>query len=95
MVYIVPPQCHSLGDRCDKEKPPWACLATSRHKTAGSEEVINHRDDVDLDLCFATMVQSVNTKALMTLASIMRRPGLMVPHVSVSNISEVRTNIRG
>lgn len=35
------------------------------------------------------MVQSVNTKAIMTLASVMRRPYLACPHVSVSTISEV------
>jgi len=35
------------------------------------------------------MVQSVNTKAIMTLTTILRRPALLVPHVSVSNISEV------
>jgi phosphatidylglycerophosphatase GEP4 len=35
------------------------------------------------------MVQSINTKAIMTLASIMRRPGLLVPHVSCSSISEI------
>lgn len=35
------------------------------------------------------MVQSVNTKAILTLASIMRRPGLLVPHVSVANVTEV------
>ena len=33
------------------------------------------------------MVQSVNTKALVTLASVMRRPYLLSPHVHVSNIS--------
>jgi hypothetical protein len=36
------------------------------------------------------MVQSVNTKAILTLASIVRRPGLLVPHLSVANVSEVR-----
>eukprot|EP00978_Attheya_sp_CCMP212_P024579 scaffold77469_cov50-Attheya_sp.AAC.4 len=35
------------------------------------------------------MVQSVNTKAIMTLASVLRRPYLMSPHVQVNNISEV------
>jgi phosphatidylglycerophosphatase GEP4 len=35
------------------------------------------------------MVQSVNTKALMALASIVRRPGLLVPHVTVATISEL------
>jgi phosphatidylglycerophosphatase GEP4 len=35
------------------------------------------------------MVQSLNTKALFTLASVVRRPSLMVPHVSVSNVSEL------
>jgi phosphatidylglycerophosphatase GEP4 len=35
------------------------------------------------------MVQSLNTKALVTLASVIRRPSLMVPHVSVDNISEL------
>ncbi|KAG7345770.1 HAD phosphatase family IIIA protein [Nitzschia inconspicua] len=35
------------------------------------------------------MVQSLNTKALVTLASVIRRPSLMVPHVSVDNISEI------
>jgi hypothetical protein len=38
------------------------------------------------------MVQSVNTKAILTLASIVRRPGLLVPHLSVANVSEVRTS---
>uniref|UniRef100_A0A7R9X168 Phosphatidylglycerophosphatase n=2 Tax=Craspedostauros australis TaxID=1486917 RepID=A0A7R9X168_9STRA len=35
------------------------------------------------------MVQSLNTKALLTLASVARRPSLLVPHVAVSNISEL------
>jgi phosphatidylglycerophosphatase GEP4 len=35
------------------------------------------------------MVQSLNTKALVTLASVIRRPSLLVPHVSVDNISQV------
>jgi phosphatidylglycerophosphatase GEP4 len=35
------------------------------------------------------MVQSINTKALLTLASVLRRPGLLVPQVSVSTISQV------
>jgi phosphatidylglycerophosphatase GEP4 len=35
------------------------------------------------------MVQSLNTKALVTLASVIRRPSLLVPHVSVDNISEI------
>lgn len=40
------------------------------------------------------MVQSVNTKAILTLASIVRRPGLLVPHLSVANVSEVRVGER-
>jgi len=36
------------------------------------------------------MVQSVNTKAVLMLATIARRPSLLVPHVSVANVSEVR-----
>jgi phosphatidylglycerophosphatase GEP4 len=35
------------------------------------------------------MVQSLNTKALLTLASVVRRPALLVPHVSVRNVSEL------
>ena len=35
------------------------------------------------------MVQAINTKAIFTLASVLRRPSLMVPHVSVSNVSEL------
>ncbi|KAL7508042.1 hypothetical protein ACHAXN_009032 [Cyclotella atomus] len=35
------------------------------------------------------MVQSINLKALTTLASVVRRPYLAAPHVVVSNISEV------
>ena len=35
------------------------------------------------------MVQAINTKALLTLASVLRKPGLMVPHVSVATISDV------
>ncbi|KAL7489997.1 hypothetical protein ACHAW6_015693 [Cyclotella cf. meneghiniana] len=35
------------------------------------------------------MVQSINLKALTTLASVVRRPYLAAPHVAVSNISEV------
>lgn len=35
------------------------------------------------------MVQSLNTKALLTLASVVRRPGLMTPHVAVETISQV------
>ena len=35
------------------------------------------------------MVQSLNTKALLTLASVVRRPSLMVPHVSLKNVSQL------
>jgi phosphatidylglycerophosphatase GEP4 len=35
------------------------------------------------------MVQALNTKALVTLASIVRRPGLMVPHVTVHTVSDL------
>lgn len=35
------------------------------------------------------MVQSLNTKAIVTLASVMRRPYLASPHLSVGTISEV------
>jgi phosphatidylglycerophosphatase GEP4 len=35
------------------------------------------------------MVQSLNTKALLTLASVVRRPSLMVPHVSLDNVSQL------
>ena len=35
------------------------------------------------------MVQSLNTKALATLAYVLRHPTLLVPHVSVANISEL------
>ena len=35
------------------------------------------------------MVQSLNTKALLTLASVVRRPSLMVPHVSLQNVSQL------
>lgn len=35
------------------------------------------------------MVQSINTKALLTLASVIRRPFLASPHVHVQTISEV------
>ena len=35
------------------------------------------------------MVQSINTKAILTLASIFRRPNLLVPHVSVASVSDV------
>lgn len=36
------------------------------------------------------MVQSINTKALLSLASILRRPSLMVPHVSLENVSQLQ-----
>mmetsp|Transcript_25460 Transcript_25460/g.36492 ORF Transcript_25460/g.36492 Transcript_25460/m.36492 type:complete len:245 (+) Transcript_25460:39-773(+) len=35
------------------------------------------------------MVQSLNTKAILTLASVVRRPYLACPHVHVRNVSEV------
>ncbi|KAL3945106.1 MAG: hypothetical protein SGBAC_000835 [Bacillariaceae sp.] len=35
------------------------------------------------------MVQSLNTKALLTLASVIRRPSLLVPHVSLDNVSQL------
>lgn len=38
---------------------------------------------------FPAMVQSLNTKALVTLASVIRRPSLLVPHVSVPTISHL------
>ena len=36
-----------------------------------------------------TMVQSINTKAIFTLASILRRPSLLIPHVSVDTVSQL------
>ena len=47
---------------------------------------------VDLSITHAhktTMVQSINTKALVTLASVIRRPYLAAPHVHVATISDV------
>ena len=35
------------------------------------------------------MVQSLNTKALLALASVVRRPSLLVPHVSLDNVSQL------
>ena len=35
------------------------------------------------------MVQTVNTKAILTLASVARRPALLVPHLSVPTVSQV------
>lgn len=35
------------------------------------------------------MVQSVNSKAILTLASVIRRPALLVPHLSVPTVSHV------
>lgn len=35
------------------------------------------------------MVQSVNSKAILTLASVIRRPALLVPHLSVSTVSQI------
>lgn len=35
------------------------------------------------------MVQSLNTKALATLAYVLRHPTVLVPHVSVANVSEL------
>ena len=34
-------------------------------------------------------MQSINTKALFTLASVVRRPSLFVPHVALSNVSQL------
>lgn len=34
-------------------------------------------------------MQSINTKALLTLASVVRRPSLFVPHVALSNVSQL------
>ena len=39
------------------------------------------------------MVQSLNTKALLTLASVVRRPTLMTPHLAVDTISQVNYDI--
>lgn len=39
--------------------------------------------------CHYAMVQSINTKALLTLASVVRRPYLASPHVHVPTISDV------
>ncbi len=36
------------------------------------------------------MVQSLNTKALLALASVVRRPSLMVPHVTLENVSQLQ-----
>ena len=38
---------------------------------------------------YYAMVQSINTKALITLASVVRRPYLASPHVHVPTISEL------
>ena len=38
------------------------------------------------------MVQSLNTKAILSLASVVRRPSLMVPHVAVANVSKLDYN---
>jgi phosphatidylglycerophosphatase GEP4 len=35
------------------------------------------------------MVQSINAKALLTLASVVRRPALLVPHVALNNVSQL------
>lgn len=35
------------------------------------------------------MVQAVNSKAILTLATVVRKPSLIVPHISISCISEV------
>jgi len=35
------------------------------------------------------MVQSLNTKALATLAYVLRHPTILIPHVSVANVSEL------
>jgi phosphatidylglycerophosphatase GEP4 len=35
------------------------------------------------------MVQSINTKAIIALAAVFRRPGLIVPHVSVATCSDI------
>jgi phosphatidylglycerophosphatase GEP4 len=35
------------------------------------------------------MVQSVNSKAILTLASVVRRPSLLVPHLSVPTVSQI------
>jgi phosphatidylglycerophosphatase GEP4 len=35
------------------------------------------------------MVQSLNTKAIVTLASVLRRPQLIVPHLSVCTVSDI------
>ena len=35
------------------------------------------------------MVQSINTKALATLAYVIRHPTILIPHVSVKNVSEL------
>lgn len=39
------------------------------------------------------MVQSLNTKAILTLASVVRRPALLVPHATVSTVSELDYNV--
>jgi phosphatidylglycerophosphatase GEP4 len=38
---------------------------------------------------YFSMVQSINTKALVTLASVLRRPTLLIPHVFVPTISHL------
>ena len=35
------------------------------------------------------MVQSINTRALLALASVVRRPSLLVPHVALQNVSQL------
>ena len=39
------------------------------------------------------MVQSINTKALLTLASVARRPGLVTPHVALDTVSQLNYDL--
>jgi phosphatidylglycerophosphatase GEP4 len=56
---------------------------------AGSSRVVKHFAPKQSQVEYCSMVQSLNTKALLTLASVVRRPGLMVPQVSVRTVSEL------
>ena len=68
------------------------CDAVAMVRWHGDEafSILRHVDlSISTHAHKTTMVQSINTKALVTLASVIRRPYLAAPHVHVATISDV------
>lgn len=69
-----------------------AHICTVRTRFGRRSQQRGHNDKQPQAASYKTttsMVQSLNTKALLTLASVARRPSLLVPHLSVPTVSAI------